>query len=94
MPDTAKRSALDVLRDLNTIRKGSMPTGEHTAAAPKPAADSYDDPERDARGTVDMSDPVEQSRVQTLKVRQRKRDAGFSQDIHLHDPKKPTDYLR
>lgn len=43
MPDPKKRTSLDVLADLNTIRKGKMPDGSSVderkkREAPKPAA--------------------------------------------------------
>ncbi len=71
MPDQTKRSATDVLRDLNTIRKGSMPTGDKAAPSR-----TY---EREGPAHVMYNDPVENRRYQLA----LKRNSGRLKDVNL-----------
>jgi hypothetical protein len=63
MPDTT-RSAADILRDLNTIRQGKMPTGDKAPSRARRDAPDLDTPivardPRDKRPKPDVNLPVD-----------------------------------
>jgi hypothetical protein len=88
MADPKKRTALDVLADLNTIRKGSMPDGKpHGERQEAKSAE----PDSDAD---DAGAPFAQGRAEMRQRRQNQRESGYSGDINLPAKKSPVDYLR
>lgn len=80
MPDPTKRTPADVLRDLNSLRQGRMPTGDKAPVAPPPQPTVAQPP----------VDPVESARAAMMEKKMRAKAEGRSLDVNLPLERKAT----